>query len=111
MLNVVSNKILLLQDHQGKWKLPGGGLDKGESYVGTATREAWEEMGVDLHLNPHLKVSFDSMYSFIYKREIKNIKLNEEHVKYKYFPLSKLPKNRQPRISKFIELAKELGYI
>lgn len=39
-------KFLLAQDDTGKWDLPGGGLDWGESATEGITREVKEEMGL-----------------------------------------------------------------
>jgi len=43
------NKFLLVQEAQekcrGKWNLPAGHLDPGESLIEAAKREAWEESG------------------------------------------------------------------
>jgi 8-oxo-dGTP pyrophosphatase MutT (NUDIX family) len=41
--------ILLIQrTDTGRWAMPGGACEVGESWVGTAAREAFEEIGVDI---------------------------------------------------------------
>ncbi len=46
-------RVLLLRrsqrvhDHRGKWNLPGGGIDPGETARDAAAREAFEEAGYD----------------------------------------------------------------
>lgn len=35
------------------WSIPGGHVEPGESFLGGAVREAWEEIGVDLTGVPH----------------------------------------------------------
>jgi 8-oxo-dGTP pyrophosphatase MutT (NUDIX family) len=43
-----NNKTILVGDHikSGKWLMPGGHIDKGESLLGTINREIHEELGV-----------------------------------------------------------------
>jgi 8-oxo-dGTP diphosphatase len=42
------DKVLLIQESDGRWKLPGGGLEVGESFLSCATRELHEELGVNV---------------------------------------------------------------
>ena len=39
-------RILLVKSTEGKWMLPGGAVDPGETPADAARREAWEEAGV-----------------------------------------------------------------
>lgn len=41
-------KFLLVQEDNGKWELPGGGLDWGEKPTDGVRREVKEEMGLDV---------------------------------------------------------------
>jgi 8-oxo-dGTP diphosphatase len=41
-----SGRILVIQDEDGRWELPGGGLDHGEDIVESLKRECLEELGV-----------------------------------------------------------------
>lgn len=43
---VLLGKAISNDDRNGKWVFPGGGVDKGESTLQTAIREAYEETGV-----------------------------------------------------------------
>ena len=53
-----NNKVLLVQEKQphvyGKWNLPAGKVDQGESLEQAAIREAKEECGLDVRLEKHL---------------------------------------------------------
>lgn len=40
------NKFLLCKEHDGRWDLPGGGLDFGEDPIACLRREIQEEMGL-----------------------------------------------------------------
>jgi ADP-ribose pyrophosphatase YjhB (NUDIX family) len=40
------NKILLVKESNGRWSLPGGGLEVGESFYDGIKRELGEELGV-----------------------------------------------------------------
>jgi ADP-ribose pyrophosphatase YjhB (NUDIX family) len=41
-------KFLFAQEDNGKWELPGGGLDWGENFEEGITREVKEEMGLEV---------------------------------------------------------------
>jgi 8-oxo-dGTP diphosphatase len=44
----LSGKFMLVLEDNGKWELPGGGLEHGESYREGLSREIAEEMGLSL---------------------------------------------------------------
>lgn len=49
-------KLLLIQEANGKWELPGGRIEHGEAFHETLKREIKEEMGVEcevLDKQPH----------------------------------------------------------
>ncbi|MDO8512762.1 MAG: NUDIX hydrolase [bacterium] len=49
-------KLLLLQEPDGMWELPGGRVEHGEEFAQTLTREIMEEMGVECEIidqQPH----------------------------------------------------------
>ena len=46
-------RYLLIQESNGKWELPGGGLDYGESPQEGLKREVKEEMGVNISTMAH----------------------------------------------------------
>jgi len=43
-----NNEILLIQEDNGKWDLPGGGLDFGDDFHSAIKREIKEELGVNV---------------------------------------------------------------
>ena len=97
---IIKNKrILLLQNKNGKYELPGGHIEIGESAVNGAKREVKEETGLDI-LN--LKQLTSNSSRVLYKGSINstNISLSEEHKNFKFvlqqdifkLPLSKWAK-------------------
>lgn len=46
ILNEERDKFLIIQEDNGKWELPGGGLDWGEEVETCLKREIEEEMGI-----------------------------------------------------------------
>ncbi len=48
VLNESRDKFLVLKEESGKWSLPGGGIDWGETAHEALTREIAEEMGVSV---------------------------------------------------------------
>ncbi len=59
ILNETRDKFLIVQEEDGMWDLPGGGLDFGEASQDCLRREIKEEMGLDV-----LTVSNSPSYFF-----------------------------------------------
>lgn len=55
-------RVLVLQDEDGTWELPGGGLDHGESMQHCLRRELMEELGVGVD-----SIDFSAMYPYLSK--------------------------------------------
>jgi 8-oxo-dGTP pyrophosphatase MutT (NUDIX family) len=47
-LIVKEDKVLLIMESDGRWELPGGGLEVGESFESGIKREVHEELGVNV---------------------------------------------------------------
>ena len=97
---VKNNKILLLQKKNGKYELPGGHIEMGESAINGAKREVKEETGLDV---TNLKKIAGNNIRFLFKGKINtnNVTISDEHKGYKFIlqkdifklPLSKWSKN------------------
>lgn len=97
-----NDSFLLVEDHKGKWEMPGGKVDFGESPEDTLKRELNEELGVeDAVINDLVKSwtfcvqSEGDDYQFIvivYSADIGNqdIKHSDEHKKYEWVPKDKI---------------------
>lgn len=87
------NKILLLQKRNGKFELPGGHIEVGESAINGAKREVKEETGLDVM---NLKKITGNNSRVLYKGKINtnNVTISDEHKGYKFVfqkDLFKLP--------------------
>ncbi len=77
-------------DHNGKWALPGGKGEEGETEIGTATREALEETGLDALPGYRFdqistRDGRQKFTTFIYRVSGPfDIRLSKEHSEYKW---------------------------
>lgn len=75
------------------WDLPGGIVDPGEHPRDTATREAYEETGLDVKLNlldVGANTDFDHSVAIIYTADADGqlVHLSHEHTEYKWVSIS-----------------------
>jgi 8-oxo-dGTP diphosphatase len=63
MFNTQKNKIAVLQTNDGQYFLPGGGIEKNESYEECLKREAMEEMGMEVEIGTFLGCAQRYFYS------------------------------------------------
>ena len=87
------NKILLLQKKNGKYELPGGHIEVGESAIEGAKREVKEETGLDI-INLKKITSNNSKVLYKCKINTNNVTISDEHKGYKFVSqkdLFKLP--------------------
>ena len=70
ILDQTRTKFLVVQEHDGKWDFPGGGLDWGSTPQEDLPREIQEEMGLEV-----LSVAKDPSYfiTFLTTRKVKNV--------------------------------------
>ncbi len=89
-------RFLLVKDITGKWELPGGGLEQGESVQQGLRREIKEEMGLELNYiadaPEYFFTVFDSdtnewICNAVYKTQVKdfNVTLTDECQEYRFF--------------------------
>lgn len=52
------DRVLLVRERNGKWSMPGGWCDEGETVRSNTKKEAWEESG--LSVDPYRIVALDS---------------------------------------------------
>ena len=109
-----TKKILLTKrkDH-ALWVMPGGHVEKGESFISAANREVKEEVGIDLN-NLTLKLILKSKDNKVQKRvyiskidcTCLNLILSDEVVDTRWFNLDKLPR----RMSLYEKIRIRLAY-
>ena len=108
------NKILLIMEPDGRWELPGGGLEVGETFESGLRREIKEEIGVNVtyvETNPSHVWSLvvddgqkgiipKLILLFVVKVDSLNFTGNkEESVKFEFFSLEELKSlNLHPNI-------------
>ncbi len=88
-------KILLIKEANGKWELPGGGMEFGETPHDCLHREVREEMGIDIiSINEHpsyfislLHENFGWITNTLYETQFKNFEFipSSECVEIKFF--------------------------
>ncbi|MEK7168760.1 MAG: NUDIX hydrolase [Patescibacteria group bacterium] len=95
-----TKKILLTKRKDLKlWVMPGGHVEKKESFISAANREVKEEIGIDLNklkLKLILKSKSNNIQKRVYISNIDsvclNLNLSDEVVDTKWFNLNKLPR-------------------
>ena len=96
-------------EHAGKWGLPGGKSEKGETSLNTAHREAREECGLDRIPGTRF-ASFEEQDGrhrfFVYCYSVDapfKCRISKEHDQFEWVPLSELSKYPlHPRLTKQI---------
>ncbi|RFU69328.1 NUDIX domain-containing protein [Bacillus sp. V59.32b] len=63
MFNVQKNNMAIIQRSDGKYFLPGGGIENTETHKECLKREALEEMGMDIKVGPFVGCARRYFYS------------------------------------------------
>jgi 8-oxo-dGTP diphosphatase len=63
MFNNLKNKMAIIETRDGKYFLPGGGIEKNETHEDCLKREAIEEMGMDIEVGPFVGCARRYFYS------------------------------------------------
>jgi len=100
------NRVLLLKQNygDGRWGLPGGSLEKGETVHDALIRECYEEIGIKVKIEYLSGIYYHSEFNshvFIFKCNDINeniIKLSNEHSEYKYVEINELNEVQRERI-------------
>lgn len=76
-------KILILNDRRGRWTLPGGQIDKGETPQKGAGREVAEETGLQINIGNKKactkKYSKGKKKAVVFSAKVKKDKVNLSH--------------------------------
>lgn len=63
MFNSQKNKMAIIQTNDGKYFLPGGGMENNETHKECLKREALEEMGMEIEIGPFVGCARRYFYS------------------------------------------------
>ena len=94
-------KLLIIKNAKaGKWTLPGGQIDKGETFNQAAKREIFEEVGLKVKLGSKStktkRYNKNKKQAIVYTGKIKSkkrkVRLSHEHTDYKYVSPKKAKK-------------------
>ena len=88
---IYKNNILLLQNPDKTYELPGGHIKKNEPVMVGAAREFFEETGLVVNLIKTIMRRSDRVI-YTGKLNSKNVKISKEHIGYKFIPINKINK-------------------
>ena len=95
----VKSRVLFLKRADGDWELPGGHLNKGETYQRGAVREVFEETGIMLR-KLKLILSEKNFHLFVTKPKITKVTLSDEHVDHVWIKSKDIPKLKLSKATK-----------
>jgi 8-oxo-dGTP pyrophosphatase MutT (NUDIX family) len=112
------HRLLFIQESNGLWEMPGGGLDYGEKPQDCLAREIREEMGLEtvyisqqpLYFASALNIDGHWKTGIFYEIKLKNLDFtpSEECVRIKFFTKEEaLQKKLYPIIREFLTVYKE----
>lgn len=90
---IYQNKILLLQNKDKTYELPGGHIKKDETAMVGACREFYEETGLTVSL---VKIIRKELNRVIYHGRLnsRNVKISNEHIGFKFISINNLYKHK-----------------
>ncbi|OGY85248.1 MAG: hypothetical protein A3F54_00060 [Candidatus Kerfeldbacteria bacterium RIFCSPHIGHO2_12_FULL_48_17] len=113
-----NKKFLLCLEDNGKWELPGGGLDFGEKPHDGLRREIKEEMGIEVtdiaerpayFVTAKISEKYGWKANVIYETQLKNLKFtpSDECLEIRFFSAEEAAKeNLYPIVKEFIKVYK-----
>ncbi|OGZ07606.1 MAG: hypothetical protein A3C93_02175 [Candidatus Lloydbacteria bacterium RIFCSPHIGHO2_02_FULL_54_17] len=112
ILDETRTKFLVVQEQDGRWELPGGGIDHGEEATETLKREIKEEMGLEVlhvasqpaYLMTFLNVTGYWMGNALYETTVKDLNFtpSDECVALRFVtPTEAKALNAFPNVAKF----------
>ncbi len=107
------NKFLLIKEKDGRWELPGGGMDHGETPEACLRREIKEEMGLTItdfckqpsyfYTDKHLKYEYVANVLYEVKLEHLNFTPSDECTEVRFFTKEEaLKENLFPNVKVFL---------
>ena len=131
IMNANSEILMLHRKDNGKWTMPGGTLEFGESMTSCALREVKEESGLDVEIkdvigtytDPNIRVAYSDgevrqEFTIVYYGEAHgfNVRLDEESSSYKWvsltdihlLPLADSQRRRLKDVIEFIKSGKRM---
>ena len=86
---VYQNKILLMQNPDNTYELPGGHIMKNEPLMVGAAREFYEETGLIVNLKKIIRRKPNRVI-YLGKLLSKNVKISNEHIGFIFVPINNL---------------------
>jgi len=109
---ICENKVLLIQNPNGTWEIPGDKKDLNESYLQTAKRETLKEVG----WCPYIDISGEYTYNgkkskykiyYVFNEGTFKCNLSKEHINWKWYSLDKLPENLNRKVADALDFLKQ----
>jgi 8-oxo-dGTP pyrophosphatase MutT (NUDIX family) len=112
ILFICDSKVLLLQNKKGMWEIPGGKREKGEKPLDGARRETHEECGIcprfamiGCYTFENLKNKYKIFFAKVKNKF--NCEISNEHLKYNWFDIKKLPQPLHNKVAGALEFLKK----
>jgi 8-oxo-dGTP pyrophosphatase MutT (NUDIX family) len=118
IVDSANHLLMMKRSDDGRWGLPGGGLELSETLEAAARREVSEETGLELgeislfgvfsgpeffHRYPNGDEIYGVMIVYLARDWRGEISLNDEHTQWNWFPALEFPSDLHPLIIPVIE--------